>query len=293
MPYVYLQHSPLALGAAPVRIYFREAAGEGGPLVFLHSGWGYESYPFDRQVEAFQGKFRILIPDRTGYGRSSRIEDLPTDFHQRAAAETMSVLKSLGVGRAVLWGHSDGAVIAAMMGLAAPEQFAGLVLEAFHYYRVKESSRGFFEKMASAPETLGERMCGVLSDEHGEDYWRRIIQNAGRAWLRLADESKHPKEDLYGGRLSKLSPPTILIHGRGDPRTENDELAAVSRQLPSAPLHVIDTARHSPHSEGVAAPETIRIVSDFLRRIAGSEGSCAANLHSDMTRTSRSFSESD
>jgi pimeloyl-ACP methyl ester carboxylesterase len=45
---------------------------------------------------------------------------MPLDFHRRAAAETILFLDALGIERAVLWGHSDGAVISAMTGLAAP-----------------------------------------------------------------------------------------------------------------------------------------------------------------------------
>ena len=73
--------------AGPARVYYRDT-GAGPPLVFLHGGWGYEVYPFDRQVEALGGKYRILIPDRAGYGRSPRIASLPADFHRRAARET-------------------------------------------------------------------------------------------------------------------------------------------------------------------------------------------------------------
>ena len=49
-------------GASP--IYCREA-GAGPALVFLHGGWGYEVYPFDRQIDTLSGRYRIVIPDRT------------------------------------------------------------------------------------------------------------------------------------------------------------------------------------------------------------------------------------
>ena len=117
-----LLKSPHAPDLSPVTIHYREF-GRGKPLVFLHGGWGYGVYPFDRQIAAFQNEFRILIPDRTGYGCSTRVAgEMPLDFHRRAAAETISFLDALGIERAVLWGHSDGSVISAMAGLAAPER---------------------------------------------------------------------------------------------------------------------------------------------------------------------------
>ena len=102
MPFANIDESPLAPEINPVKIYYRET-GSGSPLVFLHGGWGYEIYAFDRQIDAFGDRFRILIPDRTGYGRSLRIDRVPTDFHARAAVETRLLLEALHVERPVLW----------------------------------------------------------------------------------------------------------------------------------------------------------------------------------------------
>src|SRR5208283_5478831 len=137
MPFVELRNSPHAAGVRPVRIHYRDV-GSGRPVVFLHGGWGYGMYPIDRQIEVLGSEVRFVIPDRSGHGRSARFPGaLPLDFHRRAAEETLLVLDALGIDRAVLWGHSDGSIIAAMIGLAAPERCAGLVLEAFHFYRNK------------------------------------------------------------------------------------------------------------------------------------------------------------
>ena len=87
---------------------------------FFMAAGDTDVYPFDRQIAAFESQFRILIPDRSGYGHSTRVAgDMPLDFHRRAALETFSFLDALGIERAFLWGHSDGSVIAAMMGLTS------------------------------------------------------------------------------------------------------------------------------------------------------------------------------
>jgi pimeloyl-ACP methyl ester carboxylesterase len=230
----------------------------------LHGGWGYDIYPFDRQIDAFGDKFRILIPDRSGYGRSPRIDSLPADFHRRAAAEMASFLDALDIDRAVLWGHSDGAVIAAIMGLETPSRFAGLILEAFHYDRAKPRSRDFFTSMASNPEVFGERVCSVLAGEHGEPYWKELLQEAGRAWLKIAEQSDQPEKDFYGGRLADLSVPTMFIHGSDDPRTEPDELDRVQQLLPRAIFRVIQGGGHSPHSERASADASIKAARELI-----------------------------
>ncbi|MGB8010354.1 MAG: alpha/beta hydrolase [Terriglobales bacterium] len=128
MPFLELKNSPHAAGVRPVQIHYRDV-GHGRPVVFLHGGWGYGVYPIDRQIEDRQiaalDKVRLVIPDRSGYGHSARFAGpMELDFHRRAAEETLLVLDALGIKRAVFWGHSDGAVIAAMIGLAAPRIMA-------------------------------------------------------------------------------------------------------------------------------------------------------------------------
>jgi len=264
VPIVSINESLLIPGVSPVEIHYRES-GAGAPLLFLHGGWGYEVYPFDAQIAALQSCSRIVIPDRSGYGRSMKIRGVPSDFHRRAAVETVSLMDALRIDRAVLWGHSDGAVIAAMIGLAEPSRCVGLILEAFHFYRNKPGSREFFEAMERDPDRLGERVTTVLSREHGEDYWRKLIVMNGRAWLEIADQRRHHEEDLYGGSLGELAVPAIFIHGARDPRTELGELDAIRRQLPHAPIHLLEEGAHSPHSERSAAEDCTGIAEGFLR----------------------------
>jgi pimeloyl-ACP methyl ester carboxylesterase len=262
VPFASLPSSPLAPGLTPVPLHYREL-GSGPPLVFLHGGWGYEVYPFDRQEGLAAGR-RILIPDRSGYGRSPRIEDLPVDFHRRAAGEMLGFLDALGIDRPVLWGHSDGAVIALWMAIAARGRAAALVLEACHYFRRKPRSREFFDTMARRPELLGERVCGVLAREHGDPYWRTLIERGGRAWLAIADQAERADSDLYAGRAPELALPVLVVHGASDPRTEPGELEALGRALPHARFALLEGAGHSPHSERQAADRCRRAVEAFL-----------------------------
>jgi len=265
VPTVELPHSPHAPGLNPVTIYYREF-GSGHPLVFLHGGWGYGVYPFDRQIEAFKKEFRILIPDRSGYGHSTRVSgEMPLDFHRRAAAETIQILDALGIERAALWGHSDGAVIAAMLGLAAPQRCERLILEAFHYLRKKPGSRAFFERFAARPEDLGEETKNLLKQDHGETQWPAVLRRNCGAWFQLADLVQWPDEDLYGGRLGWLKVPTLFLHGSLDPRTEPGEMELVRRALPAATMRFVGTGKHSPHSERAAFEECNAIAREFLQ----------------------------
>jgi pimeloyl-ACP methyl ester carboxylesterase len=265
--YIALDSSPLAPGVSPVRIACRET-GEGRPILILHGGWGYEIYPFDRQIAALSSTHRVIVPDRTGYGGSGRLDRQETDFHARAAGETFAVIDALQLDRPVVWGHSDGAVIAFLMGLARPDRLGGIIVEAAHFLRRKPSSRAFFETMMNDPDGLGERVAGVLARDHGAR-WRDLIRTNGEAWLRIADDPAAPAPDLYGGRLGELRVPVLVIHGARDPRTEPGELDALRRALTRTAddlrrFEILPEGGHSPHSERATADDTTRAAEALL-----------------------------
>lgn len=260
-----MAHSPHAPNIRPVAIHYREY-GSGRPLLILHGGWGYGVYPYDRQIELLQNEFRILIPDRSGYGHSTHIiEEMPLDFHNRAAEETFAFLDALGIQKAALWGHSDGSVIAAKMGLLAPQRCQCVILEAFHLLKKKPGSRSFFERFAAKPEDLGEETKKLLAADHGVEYWPTVLRRNCGAWFRLADQVKQPEEDLYDGRLGELHAPTLFLHGSLDPRTEPGEMERVRDSVPQAAIKFVSNGKHSPHSEDAAFEETNQIAQEFLR----------------------------
>lgn len=269
-------------GVSPVEIYYRDftethqrelknfgaETHKSCPIVFLHGGWGYEMYRYDRQVAALSSEYPCITPDRTGYGRSTRlVGELPADFHYRAALETLSFMDSVGIERAVLWGHSDGAVIAAIIGFTAPQRVNGLILEAIHYYSQKPSSRDFFEALAYRPESLSAELRNRFERVLGHDQWRGLITTHSKAWLQLAKNSKGPKDDLYGGSLQEITAPTLIIHGRLDPRTEPGEIDELRKHLPKAKVHILEEGSHSPHSERITADVVTSLASEFLREI--------------------------
>lgn len=244
-------------------VYYREAGNPSGePLLVLHGGWGYEFYPFDRPIEALGERYRFLMPDRTGYGKSPPIDELPPRFHEGAAREMERFLDGMGIGRCTLWGHSDGAVIAVIMALREPERYEALVLEAMHLDRVKPRSRAFFTMMAENPDGFGERIAAKLEADHGAR-WRDVLRAGGRAWLEIAAT---PDESFFDHRLQELRVRTLLLHGSQDPRTEPGELDRVRREVPNATIEIIPGGGHSPHSERAVADETTSRAARWLLR---------------------------
>ena len=277
MVVIDLRSSPLAPGRSPAAVHYRDS-GDGPAVVFLHGGWGYEIYPFDRQIDALGSRHRIVIPDRSGYGGSGSLGELPVDFHQRAMEETRAVIDALGIERPVLWGHSDGAIIALLLGLAAPDRIAGAIVEAAHYYKCKPGSRAFFEGAIANPQSLGGGVAAVMARDHG-DRWPQIVAVHSRTWLRISEDAKSPTEDFYGGRLGNLTVPVLVLHGARDPRTEPGELDALRAALgsgrraalsgPPTSVAILEAGGHSPHSERATADDVTRVAQEFMLALKG------------------------
>jgi pimeloyl-ACP methyl ester carboxylesterase len=243
-------------------LYYRDVGSGVPPIVVLHGGWGYEFYPFDDAIAGIGRRF--VIPDRTGYGKSPARAALPPRFHELYADETRALLDALAIERCILWGHSDGAVIAAILAIREPARYAGIIVEAIHLDREKPHSRRFFETMARDPDKFGERVTSKFAAEHGES-WRTIIRADGEAWLHIA---AHPDDDLYANRLHELRVPTLVLHGEDDPRTEPGELERIRRDVPHAEIHMIAGGGHSPHSEQDTAATCTALARAFIDRLA-------------------------
>ena len=268
MPSVVLPSSPLAGGKSVTIAYRRE--GQGPALVFLNGGWGYDIYPID--TATLSAAHSVVIPNRSGYGGSSSLGAFPPDFHHCAVIETLAVLDMLGIERAVWWGHSDGAVIAAMAAIQAPLRVEAVILEALHYFAAKPRSRSFFARMALEPQTFNEGIRRTLATEHGEQRWTDTVRHDGQAWLDLARGAATTRTDLYGGRLHEISRPVLVIHGGCDPRTEPGELETILDALPDAQLSFHADAGHCPHAEASGDAVT-RVVVAFLGSLVAQGGS--------------------
>jgi pimeloyl-ACP methyl ester carboxylesterase len=245
--FVVVAQSSLVPDRAPARIAYRCAGpADAPPLVFLHGGWGYEMYPFDRQIARFSARWFVVVPDRSGYGVSPPLSFLPTDFHRRAVDETLAVVDALALDRPVLWGHSDGAIIALRLALARPDRVRAAIAEATHFFRRKPSSQTFFENVIASTASTP------------------IMRAHAEAWLRIGAEAPSPSADFYDGQLGAIAVPALVVHGGRDPRTESGEIDALRRAAPMVQIRIFDGAGHSPHSEAASMDAVTETAAGFL-----------------------------
>ncbi|TDK98451.1 alpha/beta fold hydrolase [Mycobacterium paragordonae] len=109
-------------------IFYAET-GTGMPVVLLHGGGpgasGVTNYA--RNIDALARRFRVIVPDMPGYGRSTKTLDQSDPFGSLADS-VRGLLDQLGVEAAHLVGNSYGGAAALRLALDTPDRVAKLVL---------------------------------------------------------------------------------------------------------------------------------------------------------------------
>ncbi len=110
------------------RIFYAEA-GSGTPVVMLHGGGpgasGVSNY--SRNIDALAQRFRVIVPDMPGYGRSDKGVDQSDPFGYLANM-IRGLLDELGLSTAHLIGNSYGGSAALRLALDIPHRVDKLLL---------------------------------------------------------------------------------------------------------------------------------------------------------------------
>jgi pimeloyl-ACP methyl ester carboxylesterase len=153
-----------------------EVTGAGEPAVLIHGALIAEAYAPLCAEPALNSRYRLVRYHRRGYAGSSPVK-APFSLAQQAA-DSLALLRHLGIERAHVVGHSSGGVIALRLALDAPEVVHSLVL--------LEPALLDVPSGALATEPLGRALerYGV-GDKEGaaDDFLRWALGPDYRTWL--------------------------------------------------------------------------------------------------------------
>jgi 3-oxoadipate enol-lactonase len=260
--FVYINNSQL----------YYEVTGAGDPLVLLHAGVA-DSRMWDRQIEAFAAKYRVIRYDLRGFGKS----EVPSRrFAQHE--ELAELLRYLHVTSAYLIGISYGGKVALDFTLAHPELVEKLVLVAPSVSGVEPSAEvlAFYEAEEKALEAENlaeatelnlrmwvdgpERTPGEVDPEVralvGEMQYHAFQTVFPEAAVELDLE---PPANL---RLGEVKAPVLVVVGDHDIQAKIDLAQRLKMELANAQLVVIPKVAHMVTMEKPA--EFNQIVLDFL-----------------------------
>jgi pimeloyl-ACP methyl ester carboxylesterase len=114
-------------GAAPVngiKLWYATFGLTGGePVILLHGGLANANY-WGNQVRALQSKYRVIVIDSRGHGRSTR--DDKSYGYDLMAGDVLALMDYMKIPKVSIVGWSDGAIIGLDIALYHPERLARL-----------------------------------------------------------------------------------------------------------------------------------------------------------------------
>jgi aminoacrylate hydrolase len=251
-------------------LYYEEH-GSGEPLLLVAGLGGVGAY-WKAQLAHFSSRYRVILHDHRGCGRSTRSEITYTV--DQMTADLVALMDHLKIERAHLVGHSTGGAIGQTLAIDRPHRVNRMVL-----YATWTRSDEF---MRRAMETRKALLLGPGVEAYIRatpiflypDWW--INEDPQR--VRQLDEMTlgvFPSVSIASSRaqavidfdrksqLGSISCPTLVTCARDDfltPKYFSDELAQL---IPGARLHIFDGGGHC--ASQLFADEFNRVVGDFLR----------------------------
>ncbi len=239
---------------------FGPAPAEAPTIVMLHEGLGSLTLwrDFPQKVAKATG-LGVFVYSRAGYGQSD-LADLPRplDYMTREALETVpDILDAVGVETCILFGHSDGATIAAeYAGRVQDFRLGGLILMAPHFFT---EPIGLAE-IAKAKQSF---KAGDLKQRMAKHH--RDPEHTFRGWN---DSWLHPDfaEWHVGEVIDYWRVPVLAIQGVDDQYGTLAQIEEIENRIYS-PLEtlILQDCRHAPHFD---QPEKVlAAIAEFTARL--------------------------
>lgn len=258
--------------------YLVAGPGQAPALVFIH-GLGGSLGTWQVVLGDLVAAHRVCALDLPGHGGSDKGDPEDVDYSADGlAAAVGDALTAVGIGRAIVVGHSLGAAVALKLASARPEVVSGLVLVDGAGLG-GEISGDLLDRMAAEP---GEETARRLLDLFYED--KRLIvdravtemaegQRAPGAWaaqraVAAAAFSGDGQRPAVRSTLPKLTLPVLIVWGELDRVIPYSHALDALRTLPDAMLVTLPGVGHVPQVE--AAGRLSRAIDRFARGIGGS-----------------------
>jgi pimeloyl-ACP methyl ester carboxylesterase len=227
-------------GYAPVnnvKIWYAEF-GEGSPVVLLHGGLGNSNY-WGNQVRALSSRYRVIVLDSRGHGRSTR-DERPLGY-ALLASDVLAVLDFLKIQKAAIVGWSDGAILGLDIAINHPDRITKLFA-----FAANSNPSGVADiaasKVFNAYITRAENEYEKLSPTPTE--YKSFVDQMRKMW---ETEPNYTKEQLNGIRT-----PTWIVDGDRDEAIRREHTEYLAAQIPGAGLLLLPRVSHFAHIQDPA-----------------------------------------
>jgi pimeloyl-ACP methyl ester carboxylesterase len=265
----------IATAADGTRLHYI-VEGTGPPLVLVGgktsdidgAWWRYITPPSPHRGRLFPvlaERLKVIALDNRGAGASDK-PDTPYTT-QLMAEDALAVLRDAGETSAHWFGLSMGGMILQQLALRHPDAVRSLILGATHC----GGEHPPIGATGHAPAIEGplRRFANLYDARFIADHPDWVQEDAshfGKMPLHaIVRQDQAVKQHNLCDRLSEISQPVLIVHGRQDrmvPVAWGEEL---QRGLSNGRLHILEGAGHQVHSEQFAT--VLRLLMDFVDEV--------------------------
>jgi pimeloyl-ACP methyl ester carboxylesterase len=237
--------------SADGRISFDDV-GQGPAVLLLHA------FPLSRlmwrpQLDALQGRYRVVTPDLRGFGDSSGFVGPPSV--ETMADDAFRLLDELKVDRAVVGGLSMGGYVALAFARRHAGRLRGLILADTRAEPDDEAGRANRDRLiaeasgstgAAFIETMLPKLVGAATAARRPEVVaevRHIAAGQVAAGIVGALRALRDRPDARPG-LAAIGVPTLVVVGRDDVLTPPAVARELAGRIRGARLEEIDGAGH-------------------------------------------------
>ncbi len=253
--------------------YALDGRRDGEPLLMVH-GLGADTRGWVMQKRALGNRFRLVMVDNRGVGRSERAEG-PYDL-EVMATDALAALDHAGYGSAHVIGASMGGIISQVIGVRHPERVRSLTL-ACTACRHFSWRRELLSEWADQAQAYGMREFVRRNLK-----WMVGPRSLRRTWPAMAVlgplafnvpvasfvaqiQAILSIEDSLRTELADVTAPTLVLCGSQDVLTTQGDSEEIASLIPTAELAVVRGGAHLFMVE--QAGSFNRTVNDFLTRV--------------------------
>lgn len=229
------------------KIYYEEY-GEGEPLLLIH-GCGADIKSMENQIDYFKDKFRVIVADSRGQGKS----DLKTDSltYNQITKDWEELVKHLKLDSINIVGWSDGGIVGLKMGINNNVKIKKIVTMGANLRPDTTAVNSWAPK--SVKENLDEAKNMIAKGDKSKD-WNLEKQ---------LDQLLYYHPNISHSELQKVNAAVLVINGDKD-IIKNEHAVEIFENLPHAQLCIMPGETH--YTPGTNPKYFNSIVDKFLTK---------------------------
>jgi 3-oxoadipate enol-lactonase len=232
-----------------------ERSGSGPPLLLIMGMSGTALHWGKPFLGALRRDFEVIVYDHRGVGASSRLDGAITIVQM--AEDAVGLLDALEIGSAHVVGISMGGMIAQELALAHPERIRTLTLGCTYCggegssFLSPELSKRLIEARRSGDRERALRTAweanvsaAMVDDRDAYADYLAIGQRRRVALSVIEAQTQAIRAHDTTGRLSRLTMPTLVIHGSADEILPVQNGRMVASHIPGSHLEIFEDVGH-------------------------------------------------